>query len=148
MNLLDELTDAYLDNNFGHPYYLDLVTSEVILDLDEDVTGVTGIDWDDEENEDRYLEIPEFTSDDAYRLMEKFANQVADDKAHSKLFNALNRRKPFRNFKDALFDLGLRDEWYDFEKKNAQADIKDWLEINKVPYEELAEKPKGNWPYK
>ncbi|MNC20586.1 hypothetical protein D3C75_685420 [compost metagenome] len=50
MKLMDELIDAYLDNNFEHPYYLDLHTGQVILDLDEAYTGEPGIDWDDEEN--------------------------------------------------------------------------------------------------
>lgn len=39
MKLMDELIDAYLDNNFEHPYYLDLHTGQVILDLDESYTG-------------------------------------------------------------------------------------------------------------
>lgn len=35
MKLMDELIDAYLDNNFEHPYYLDLHTGQVILDMDK-----------------------------------------------------------------------------------------------------------------
>jgi hypothetical protein len=57
MQLMDELVDAYLDNNFEHLYYLDLQTGQVILDLGEAYTGELGIDWDDEENDERYIDI-------------------------------------------------------------------------------------------
>jgi hypothetical protein len=73
MSLMDELIDAYLDNNFEHPYYLDLHTGEVILDMDEMYTGEPGIDWDDEENEDKYICIPKIDSNEAFRKMENFS---------------------------------------------------------------------------
>jgi hypothetical protein len=44
MQLMDELLDAYLDNNFEHPYYLDLYTGQVILDMEEAYTGEPEID--------------------------------------------------------------------------------------------------------
>ncbi|HUC92056.1 MAG TPA: hypothetical protein VMS09_08515 [Paenibacillus sp.] len=55
---MDELIDAYLDNNFEHPYFLELQTGEVVLDMDEIYTGEPGIDWEDEENTDRYADVP------------------------------------------------------------------------------------------
>lgn len=51
MELMDELADAYLDNSFDHRYYLDLETGQVVMD------------WDDEENEKRYADVPKITSD-------------------------------------------------------------------------------------
>lgn len=47
MQLMDELIDAYLDNSFEHPYFLDLQTGQVLLDIDEAYTGEPGIDWND-----------------------------------------------------------------------------------------------------
>lgn len=44
MKFMDELTDAYLDNNFEYPYYLDLQTGQVILDMDEAYSGEPSID--------------------------------------------------------------------------------------------------------
>lgn len=42
MQLTDELIEAYLDNSLDHQYYLDLQTGQVILDLDEAITGEPG----------------------------------------------------------------------------------------------------------
>ncbi|WP_423799662.1 hypothetical protein [Neobacillus sp. SAB-20_R2A] len=75
MNLLDELIDTYLTNNIGQSY-LDLETKQVVYDEDPLITGEEGIDWDDEENIDRYVEIPSIESFQAFRLMELFAAQV------------------------------------------------------------------------
>ena len=139
MNLMDELVEAYLDNNFEHPYFLDLQTGQVIPDLDETYTGEPGIDWDDEENEERYEPIPKITSDEAYGLMVKFARQM-DSNLADKLFNALDRPKPFRRFRDMLFELDLRDEWNSFERKMAEEEINSWIEQDQIPYELLNKK--------
>ncbi len=45
------LIDACLDNSFEHPYYLDLQSGQVSLDMAKAYTGTSGIGWDDEENE-------------------------------------------------------------------------------------------------
>ena len=66
MQLMDELIDAYLNTNFEHPYFLNLQTGQVILDVDESYTGEPGIDWDDEENEERYIVIPKIDSNEAF----------------------------------------------------------------------------------
>ena len=115
MKLIDELIDAYLDNSLDHQYYLDLQTGQVILDLDEAITGEPGIDWDDEENEERYIDIPKITSNEAYFVMTQFAKRTELD-PEMKLINALNRQKPFRRFKDVLYELNAWDEWNEFER--------------------------------
>lgn len=88
MTLMDELIDAYLDNNFEHPYCLDLKTGEVILDMDEAYTGESGIDWEDEESEERYIDIPKIDSQEAFYVMTKFAQRTESD-PEDKLLEAL-----------------------------------------------------------
>jgi hypothetical protein len=126
MQLMDELVDAYLDNNFEHLYYLDLQTGQVILDLDEAYTGESRIDWDDEENEERYIGIPKITSNEAYYIRMQFAKRTDKD-PEMKLFDALNGYKPFRRFKDVLSELDAWEEWNEFERRYAEEEIKDWL---------------------
>jgi hypothetical protein len=94
LELMDELVDAYLDNNIEHPYYLDLQTGQVILNMDEAYTGEPGIDWENEENEERYIDIPKITSDEAYFFMMKFAKQTELD-PDMKLFDALDGHRPW-----------------------------------------------------
>ncbi|MFD0870221.1 Uncharacterised protein family (UPF0158) [Chlamydia abortus] len=143
MKLMDELVDAYLDNNFEHPYYLDLYTGQVILDIDEAYTGEPGIDWDDEENEERYIDIPKIDSNEAFYVMTKFAQRTESD-PEDRLFDALNGHRPFRRFKDVLYELDLWDEWNKFEYKHAEEMIKSWMERLDIDYNELNEKHKAN----
>ncbi|GIP34222.1 UPF0158 family protein [Paenibacillus sp. J2TS4] len=146
MNLLDELIDAYLDNNFEHPYYLDLQTGQVILNMDEAYTGEPRIDWDDEENEERYIDIPKIDSNEAFYVMTKFAQRTESD-PEDRLFDALDGHRPFRRFKDALYELDLWDEWNKFEYMYAEEEIKSWLERFDINYNELNQKYKANNPY-
>lgn len=141
--LMEELTEAYLDNNFEHPYFLDLQTGEVVLDLDEMYTGEPGIDWDDEENEDRYVDIPKIDSSEAFDVMMRFAKHTESD-PELELFDALEGRKPFRRFKDTLSELNIWDEWNKFERQYAEDQIKSWLERYELDYVELAERFKSS----
>lgn len=129
MNLLDELIDTYLTNNIGQSY-LDLETKQAVYDGDPLITGEEGIDWDDEENIDRYVEIPSIESFQAFRLMELFAAQVNDDKKSDPLFQTLSSsHRPFRKFKDGLIEAGLETEWYAFKYQYAKKEMEDWLEF-------------------
>lgn len=143
MQLMDELIDAYLDNNLEHPYYLDLQTGEVVLNLDETYTGEPGIDWDDEESEERYVYIPKIESSEAYRVMKKFAQSTESD-PDDMLLAALDGYKPFRGFKDTLYDLNLWDSWNHFERELAEEAIRVWIEEEGLDYEELNSKYKAN----
>jgi hypothetical protein len=143
MQLMDELIDAYLDNHLEHPYYLDLQTGEVVLDLNESYTGEPGIDWDDEESEGRFVGIPKIDSSEAYAVMTKFAKSTESD-PDNLLLAALDRNRPFRGFKDTLYDLNLWDPWNQFELKHAEEAIREWLEEEGLDYEQLNSKYKAS----
>jgi hypothetical protein len=117
MKLIDELVDAYLFNSFELKHVLNVKTGEILIDGDEGITGEPKIDWDDEEATEHLLPIPSMESNEGYELMDQFARNVESEKDADKLFDALNRRKPFRNFKDACIELGLIDEWHQFESE-------------------------------
>lgn len=146
MKLMDELIDAYLDNNFEHPYYLDLHTGQVILDMDEVYTGEPGIDWDDEENEERYINILKIDSNEAFYIMTKFAQRTGSD-PEDRLFDALDGNKPFRRFKDTLYELDIWEEWNKFENKYVEEAIQSWMDRSDLDYNELNEKHKNNHPF-
>ncbi|MDQ0194747.1 UPF0158 family protein [Paenibacillus wynnii] len=139
MKLMDELIEAYLDHNFEHSYFLDLLSGQVILDLDESYTGEPGIDWDDEENEERYVDIPKIDSNEAFFVMTKFAQRTESD-PEEKLFYALNSNKPFRKFRDTLYELDIWEEWNKFENKYAEEAIQSWMDRSELNYNELNDK--------
>jgi hypothetical protein len=123
MNLLDELIDTYFMNDMEDAYY-DVIEKQIIYDFDVDDMDETEIDWDDEASFERYHIIPTITSPEAFQLMERFAESIGNER----LFGALQKRKPFRRFKDTLDEIGLRDEWFAFEYQYGKEQIEEWLE--------------------
>jgi len=62
---------------------------------------------------------------EAFRIMEGFIDDVVDDdKVRNRLINALNRRKPFANFKNVIDSSQYRQAWFDY--KQQQLEIKVW----------------------
>lgn len=128
MNLLDELIDIYLTNSPDEAYY-DIQQNVIVYDWNEAETGEPGIDWDEDGSDERYLPIPTISSDESFRLMEKFAASIEDERNSDKLFVALNSPKPFRRFKDTLFNLDLRDHWYEFEHQYGKQIMEEWSAV-------------------
>lgn len=93
-------------SGFASPHYVDLFTGETVSpDVDDDISH------EDVENEQRYFYIEPITSDEGYEIMQDFAASEESDETRAHMFDALERRKPFRNFKNALAD------YPDLEKK-------------------------------
>ncbi|NOT60628.1 MAG: hypothetical protein HOP19_10445 [Acidobacteria bacterium] len=146
--------EAWLDRVMGEVIYLtDDVRSlfdsdpEELADWErEELTRARRMlralgEWDgndlgaDDENEadnmaDRYVAIPRQDSREGFQVMEDFvrllnkedAGQVVDD-----LMSALLGGKPFRRFKDALFDYpAVRERWFKFEAERLRARITAW----------------------
>jgi hypothetical protein len=77
----------------------------------------------------RVLEIPHFSSSDGYRLMETFALKHASEAASNHLLSALEQRKPFRRFKDALGEFSDdRRRWFEFETEEMKLIAEDFYE--------------------
>jgi Uncharacterised protein family (UPF0158) len=79
--------------------------------------------WEDEldkldENYLDHKEVEAMEPSDSFIVMEDFAEQVNDTKLQEKLFNALNRKHPFREFKFVIDNSGdYRNAWFDFKNK-------------------------------
>lgn len=70
-----------------------------------------------EENSDDYIEIRKWNSDEAFEMMLDFTEQLNDKKLKKQLSEALNKNKPFRNFKSIIDDSGeVRERWFEFKR--------------------------------
>ena len=82
-----------------------------------------------EENYDNYFTIEKMNSTEAYKIMEEFAESITDNNLYGKLTNALNRRKPFQNFKWIIDNSGeYRQHWFDFKTKYYISWVKDRID--------------------
>lgn len=69
-----------------------------------------------DENWGEYFEFDRMTSLESFSLMEDFADTVDNKKLQDRLYKALNRSKPFRNFKWEIDNSGeYRQIWFDFK---------------------------------
>jgi len=83
---------------------------------------------------DDYVRLPNQREIEEYRIMEDFADVCPDAGNRGELYRALNGRKPFRHFKDALKYAGIEEDYYAF-RFLALVDIAgEWCEAYKIPY--------------
>jgi hypothetical protein len=90
---------------------------------------------------EKYIIFEPLESDESFKIMEQFAEQLSDNKLQNKLFNALNNRKPFANFKYLIDNSLYRQDWFDFKKRRLENHVYELLliginsETNQVPEE-------------
>ncbi|MFZ5958674.1 UPF0158 family protein [Pseudomonas knackmussii] len=122
---IDDLV-LVLDSN-GMEFHLDLETGEIRLrpedDLDEEFEQLL------ERQPQRFLYIEPVSSRDGFRIMEDFVREKVDDpRASDSLVRALEDRKPFRSFKDRLFDYPeIREEWFRYHDERLRQLALEWL---------------------
>ena len=63
---------------------------------------------------DNYIKITKMDSTQSFQVMERFTDQIDSDYFREKLVNALNRRKPFSNFKYLVEQSEYRQAWFDY----------------------------------
>lgn len=86
--------------------------------------------WQDEfdklnKNRIEYHEIDAMEASDSFQVMADFAEQLTDSILKEKLINALQRKKPFREFKLVIDNAGeQRKSWFEFKNKR----YIDWTE--------------------
>ncbi len=131
---IDYLINVMQMHDRLNEYYIDLETGKIVCDeelpddynLSEDdlLSEDVSIDYES----DRYLWIPVFESSKAYRFMEDFIYELENEEARKKLVYAIQGKKPFRRFKDALQAFpDIEKQWYGFEEKRMKEYIVEWL---------------------
>jgi hypothetical protein len=68
-------------------------------------------------------------SRESFKVMENFADNIPDsDPLKGQIFQALNRRSPFRNFKDIVESSDYRDEWFEYRGRRFLEHTSDQIE--------------------
>ena len=82
-----------------------------------------------EDNISEYIEFEGISNHVSFSIMESFAEKVYKADLRNKLINALNRPKPFRNFKLLIDNSGdFRQKWFDHKKETFIELVKDQIE--------------------
>ena len=79
---------------------------------------------------EKYITIEPLESNESFKIMEKFVDQLDNSKLRKRLVYALNNRKPFANFKNIIDNSDIRQDWFDFKDEKLQEYVKSMIEIN------------------
>ena len=80
------------------------------------------------EREADFIKLEVLQSFESFKIMERFVEQIDDQKFKAALENALQRRKPFRNFKYLIDDSDFRQDWFDFKQNELEKRVEKELE--------------------
>lgn len=117
------------DLDMGMVCYIHKETGEVktVIDTMSEFYDSTDDSWDEELAEiDRdimsYIKLEKMHSSESFRIMADFTEEVKDQKIRDRLITALERSKPFRNFRNVLdYHDDLLQEWYVYKLERQQA---------------------------
>jgi len=79
---------------------------------------------------ENYITIEPLETNESFRIMEKYAEQVDNSRLRAQLVNAIYNPKPFANFKRIIDNSDFRQDWFDFKDMQLQDYVKTMIEIN------------------
>jgi hypothetical protein len=130
----DGMTEWFLDRQTGVVIGLG---DNVLLDDDEDddeegweaeEKALRRAIYENDGEDERYLAIPSLPSHEGFRIMEDFARSQDDRRVRGALLAALDRRRPFRSFKDALLGFpDVRERWFAYHEERMREEALAWL---------------------
>jgi len=128
---IDDLEMALQNHSDELVHFLDRDTGEIRLYCDGMLDGEDveeDFDIDDYLENPRFIQIEGTPSREGFQVMEEFIDTLESDHARRVLSFAISQRKPFRRFKDALYDLGdVQEQWYKFEREATMRQARNWL---------------------
>ncbi|MBQ8071275.1 MAG: hypothetical protein IJ202_10545 [Bacteroidales bacterium] len=136
--LLDKVARALDTQSPEAAFYYDRTTGEVEIIFDEVFSEVFSREdlpeWERElydvaRNHD-LVKIEPVPSYEKYRHMERFIGMCGNVRVADRLQNAINRKRPFANFKDALFRLGIIDRWNEYHDALMKEYAESWIKEN------------------
>lgn len=143
MKLTEKQIEEIADNlDCGMRCFYNLKTGEIktILNFDSWIGADEGL-WEEESKEiddnwGDYFEFCGLDSHESFQIMADFAESVEDNSLQNKLINALNKRKPFQNFKWQIDNSGVfRQQWFDYKKMRYIQWIKEQIDLNNRDFE-------------
>jgi len=133
----DQIKEIAGDLEAGMKCYYNRLTGNIktIIDFDSWI-GADDELWEDDLNEidehfSDYFVFENMTSHDSFNLMADFVDLVVDSRIQTRLIKALNKSKPFRNFKHVIDNSGeYRQQWFDFKRSRYIEWVQDQIETD------------------
>ena len=83
-----------------------------------------------EQNPNNYIEVAPISTEEVFIIMEDFTDTIHNISHHDTLIHAINKENPFRQFRYALEDIRLLDEWKSYKNKAFKNLAVKWVSTN------------------
>ena len=127
---------------------LDPDTGEIVTFNQEEASIAQGDRWEDAPDwmreilpkvkraleDERMLELPDRVHIDEWRMMQDFAEEQEECRCRPALLSAIHGSGAFRQFKNAIEQMGLADSWFRYREAAFEQVAKEWLKENNIPY--------------
>ena len=114
---VEDIATAFDEHFSDWQQFLNTKTGEIVILSNDGVLDTDKELAEEIDSTDDYIRLPGQYELHEYRIMENFADTVTNEKMASKLWRALNGKKPFRHFKDTIYYLGIAQDYYKFRFK-------------------------------
>ena len=79
-----------------------------------------------------FIKIEVLQNFESFKIMERFVEQLADQKLQLELENVLANKKPFQSFKLKIEHSDFRQNWFDFKQSELEKRVETELNIGKA----------------
>ena len=132
---LEELLIAIQSSNMELKIFYSKIEERLICVFDGLVDGEENSELIEEiECSDDYILVPNKYDVDEYLMMEKFIYTIPSELIQSRLEELIQGKGAFRRFKDAIFNLGITEEWYKFRDECYKEFAKEWCEYHNIAF--------------
>lgn len=111
-------------------FEIEFIPREMIVDPEE-YEMITGEIYSDAEMKylkwREFIEVEPMETHESFMVMEHFIDKISDHNLQKRLICALNRRKPFANFKYIVETSEYRQQWFDFRQKQWELYVWDFI---------------------
>lgn len=128
---LDDVIEAMESANEEACYFYSVKDEKIILLFEcmvEDEKNQELYEYIKEFGDDNYISLPDQYDIHEYSIMEDFIETVASQRKQNYLYNAIRGKKAFRRFKDAIYELGIENQWYKYRDKQYEKIAREWCE--------------------
>lgn len=139
LNMVSDESSAYLNKTTGE---LILLSDEELSAAEEQEDSEDYPEWQREMIEKArqvldsadYVELPSKFDIHEYRIMEAFCHSVNLPELRDQLLRKIRGSGAFGRFKQAIYSLGIEEDWYRFRDAEYERIAVEWLEENGIAY--------------
>ena len=131
---LSEIIDAIEMTDQESEYFIDKETGEIVWISDFAMTSEEKEAACNRLDEHGFYRLPTSFDIREYDIMKDFVYSLPDP-ARDKLSRAINGRGTFRRFKDSIRQLGIEQQWYDYQADAYKKKAVEWCKDNELEYE-------------